>query len=45
MANNHQRIQDLPIKTIVIENLHEVIQSGEESIETAIKLSLYCTKT
>ena len=35
----------LPIETVVMENLNEIIQLNEESIEVAIKLCLYCMKT
>ncbi len=34
----------LPIETIVIENIREMVQSGEEGIDIAINLCLYCMK-
>lgn len=38
-------IPPLPIETIVMENLQEIIRLSEESTDTAIKLCLYCIKT
>ena len=38
-------IPPLPIETIVMENLHEIIRLSEESTDAAIKLCLYCMKT
>lgn len=35
----------LPIETIVMEKIEEIVGSGEESIDVAIKLCLYCMKT
>ena len=35
----------LPIETVVMENLQEIIQFSGESIDTAITLCLYCMKT
>jgi len=37
-------IPPLPIETIVIENLQEMIQNSEEIIDKAIALCLYCMK-
>ncbi len=38
-------IPPLPIETIVVERLNEILNSGCEPIETAILLCLYCMKT
>ena len=38
-------VPPLPIETVVMENLQEIIQLGEQSIDAAIKLCLYCMKT
>ncbi len=38
-------VPPLPIETVVMENLQEIIQLSEESIDAAIKLCLYCMKT
>ena len=38
-------VPPLPIETVVIENLQDIIQSSGESIDAAIKLCLFCMKT
>jgi len=38
-------IPPLPIETIVMENLQEIIQLSEAGIDAAIKFCLYCMKT
>lgn len=38
-------IPPMPIETIVIEHIDEIINSDSESIENAISLCLYCMKT
>lgn len=38
-------VPPLPIETVVMENLQEIIQSNEASIDISIKLCLYCMKT
>lgn len=38
-------ISPLPRETIVKENIQEIIQRNEESIDAAIRLCLYCMKT
>ena len=38
-------IPPLPIETVVMENISEIIHSGAEGIDVAIDLCLYCMKT
>ena len=38
-------VPPLPIETVVMERLQEIIQKSEQSIDAAIKLCLYCMKT
>ena len=38
-------VPPLPIETVVMENLQEIIRLSEQSVDAAIKLCLYCMKT
>ena len=38
-------VPPMPIETIVKENLTEIIQQNVESVDTAIRLCLYCMRT
>jgi prophage maintenance system killer protein len=38
-------VPPLPIESVVVENLKEIIQQSESSIDAAIRLCLYCMKT
>lgn len=38
-------IPPLPIETVVVENINEILNSGKPIIEIAINLCLYCMKT
>lgn len=38
-------IPPLPIETVVIESINEIIKNGKDDVDTAVRLCLYCMKT